>query len=83
MIIMRPGSMDTGMPGLRGPGRSLSGWREQPLPCERGQSWIVASRARRRDWLTFSHLGPFAFPRVRIRVSGRQCFRRCPQREPG
>ena len=36
----------------------------------RDQRLIVASMARRRDWPMFSHLGPFAFPRVTIHDVG-------------
>ncbi len=58
-VIITPGRK----PGARsawaqGPSCSCSAWRERRYPV-RGQSWIVASMAKRRDWLTFSHLAPF------------------------
>jgi hypothetical protein len=66
-----------GRPGMRGQRGSGGGcdfrgsagtkaFRDGRCPA-RGQSWIVASIARRRDWLTFSHPGPLPFPRVWIR----------------
>jgi hypothetical protein len=35
-----------------------------------GQGLIVASMARRRDWLTFSHLTPLPFLQVCIHITG-------------
>jgi hypothetical protein len=62
------------MPEVKEPGRSSDGG-ERPLPCE-GQSWIVASMVKWRDWLVFSHLEPFSFPRVMLHDHGRDPLNR-------
>ena len=56
----RAGIWSPGAPEPRGQGlgrsRSVGGNGHYPV---RGQSWIVASTVKRRDWLTFSYLTPF------------------------